>query len=50
MVVGALAFCLYSVVVALLLARYRVPASAATLLSTVVWLATSFGLWFLLLR
>ena len=50
MVIGALALCLYSVVVALLLARYRVPAFAAALLSIVVWLATSFGLWFLFLR
>ncbi len=47
---GAVALFLYSISVVLLLKKYRVSAFAATLSAMVVWLCTSFGLWFIFLR
>lgn len=45
MMAGAGALVVYSVVVCQLLMRGRMRALPATLLSIVVWLATSFALW-----
>jgi uncharacterized membrane protein (GlpM family) len=50
MLMGAVAFFLYSVCVVVLLKKCRVSALGATLSAMVVWLCTSFGLWFLFLR
>ncbi len=50
MLLGAIALGCYSLVVALLLERFRVAALRATLASLPVWFAAAFGLWSLLLR
>ena len=50
MVLGAVALCAYSVVVAGLLLRYRWNAIVATGSSWLVWLAVAFGLWAISLR
>jgi hypothetical protein len=47
---GALALCCYSLAVAFLLKRGRVPALGATLLSLPLWFAVSFGVWWVLFR
>ena len=49
MLVGAVAFFLYSACVFILLKRFRVSALAATLSSVLVWLCTSLALWSLFL-
>jgi hypothetical protein len=50
MVLGAIALCLYSGVVARLLLHYRWNILVATGSSWLVWLATAFGLWAIALR
>ena len=50
MMAGAVALFVYSSCVAWLLMRCRLTAIQATLSSSVVWLATAFGLWFVFLR
>jgi hypothetical protein len=50
MVLGAIALCVYSAVVARLLLRYRWNTLVATGSSWLVWLAVSSGLWAVLLR
>jgi hypothetical protein len=50
MVAGAVALFFYSLCVAVLLVRYRVPALAATLSSMAGWFCAVFGLWFVFLR
>jgi hypothetical protein len=50
MVAGAVALCLYSICVAFLLIRYRVPALPATVSSIAGWFCAAFGLWFVFLR
>jgi hypothetical protein len=50
MLVGAIALCLYSRVVAFLLARYHMSALPATLSSLPVWFGAAFGLWFVFLK
>lgn len=45
MVAGALALCIFSVVVCQLLVRARLRAAPATLLALIVWLAAALGLW-----
>jgi hypothetical protein len=50
MLAGAVALCFYSICVAFLLMRYRVPALAATLSSTAGWFCAAFGLWFVFLK
>jgi hypothetical protein len=50
MVLGAIALCVYSVVVARLLLRYRWNTLVATVSSWLVWLAVAFGLWAIVLR
>ena len=50
MLLSAIALCSYSLVVAFLLHRYRVPALLATLSALPVWFGAVFGLWFVFLR
>jgi hypothetical protein len=50
MMAGALGFCLYSLFVSRLLARFRCPALIATLTAVPLWLLTVFVLWRFLLR
>jgi hypothetical protein len=50
MLAGAVGLCFYSLAVAFLLERYRVPALPATLSSLPVWFGTAFGLWFVFLK
>ena len=50
MVAGAAALCLYSIVVAFLLERYRFRALAAALSSSTVWFCAAFALWFTCLK
>lgn len=50
MVAGAVALFFYSLCVAVLLVRYRVPAFTATLSSIAGWFCAAFGLWFVFLR
>jgi uncharacterized membrane protein (GlpM family) len=50
MLAGAIALCFYSICVAFLLLRYRLPALTATLSSTAAWFCAAFGLWFVFLR
>jgi hypothetical protein len=50
MVLGAIALCLYSGVVARLLLGYRRNILVATGSSWFVWLAAAFGLWDIALR
>ena len=50
MVLGAVALCAYSVVVARLLLRYRWNPIVATGSAWLVWLAVAFGLWAISLR
>jgi hypothetical protein len=50
MMLGAAGLCVYSVLVSQLLARFRLPALAATLSALPVWFLTAFGLWRLLLE
>jgi hypothetical protein len=45
MMAGAIALLVYSIVVCQLLMRARMRAVPATLLSIVVWLIASFGIW-----
>jgi uncharacterized membrane protein (GlpM family) len=50
MLAGAIALCFYSICVAFLLLRYRLPALTATLSSAAGWFCVAFGLWFVFLR
>ena len=50
MIAGAVALCVYSMLVSQLLAKFRMSALSATLSSTVLWFLTAFGLWRILLR
>jgi hypothetical protein len=50
MIAGAVALCVYSLLVSQLLARFRWSALTATLSSTLLWFLTAFGLWRLFLN
>lgn len=50
MMLGAAGLCVYSVLVSQFLARFRIPALAATLTALPLWFLTAFGLWRLLLE
>ena len=50
MIAGAMALCLYSLAVTLLLYRRRMPAMGATLLAMPVWFFVAFSGWALWLR
>ena len=50
MMAGALALCLYSLLVSQLLARFRLPALKATLTAMPLWFLAVFVLWGLFLR
>jgi hypothetical protein len=50
MLVGGIALCCYSILVARLLERHRVRALPATLLSLPACFGTAVGLWFVFLR
>ena len=50
MLVGAIALCVYSLVVAYLLEKRNLPALWATLSSLPVWFGAAFGLWLVFLR
>jgi hypothetical protein len=47
---GAIALCVYSLLVSILIWRRRWSALLATAIGTVVWLAAAFALWALALR
>jgi hypothetical protein len=49
MMAGAVGLCLYSVLVSLLLNKFRVSALTATLSAMPLWFLTAFGLWRLFL-
>jgi hypothetical protein len=50
MMAGALALCLYSILISQLLSRFRMSALGATLISMPLWFITTFGLWRVLFR
>jgi Protein of unknown function (DUF3147) len=50
MMAGAVALCLYSLVVSRVLMRHSLPAFAATLSGLTVWFASAIGLWLLCFR
>ena len=50
MMVGAVAFCLYSHLVTWVLLRVKASSFIITSASILVWLAVAFGLWAMLLR
>lgn len=49
MILGAVAFFFYAVVVSSLLIRSKLPALPTATLVMIVWFATAFGLWYALL-
>jgi hypothetical protein len=50
MVLGGVAFFIYAWFVSWLLLKKKLPALAVTSSSILLWLATAFGLWFVILR
>lgn len=50
MLLGAVGFLLYAAVTSHLLMRYRTSALASTIALLPLWFATSFGLWFVIIR
>jgi hypothetical protein len=50
MIAGAAGLCLYSILVSLLLNRFRLSALMATLSAMPLWFLTAFGLWRIFLR
>ncbi len=50
MMAGAVALCVYSILVSQFLARYRLSALTATLTAMPLWFLTVFALWQLFLR
>jgi Protein of unknown function (DUF3147) len=50
MMLGAAGLCVYCILVAQLLARFRLPALTATLFALPLWFLTAFGLWRLFLE
>lgn len=50
MILGAAALCVYTYVVAQLLARHQIPALRATLYSLPVWFGVGYGLYFAFFR
>jgi uncharacterized protein DUF3147 len=49
MIFGAVAFCIYAVVVSRALVRHRTRALPITAAAILVWLASAFGLWFVVM-
>jgi uncharacterized membrane protein (GlpM family) len=50
MMLGAAGLCVYSILVSQFLARFRLPALAATLSALPLWFLTAFALWRLFLE
>jgi hypothetical protein len=50
MIAGAIAFFLYASIVSKVMMRYKPPGSAATSTLILIWLAVTFGLWFVWVR
>jgi hypothetical protein len=50
MMLGAVAICIYSILISRLLSRFRISALRATLCAMPVWFLTAFGLWRIFLR
>jgi hypothetical protein len=50
MIAGAVAFCLYSILVGQLLMKFQLSAVKATLSASLLWFATALGLWLALLQ
>ncbi len=50
MVLGALAFCVYALVVSRLLIRRKLAVVSVTCAALVVWFGTALGLWYAVLR
>jgi len=49
MILGAIAFAVYALVVSWMLIRRRTPALPTTALTMILWFACAFGLWYALL-
>jgi len=50
MIAGAIAFFLYASIVSKVMMRYKPPGLASTSTLILIWLAVTFGLWFVWVR